>query len=1224
MANDLTKVNDLQNSLLESIQTVVNKALFQLDKDVTKICTITNIDKRSTGEYTVKDEVVEYQAYSADSSLTLDDRVYVLVPNGNQNNQKLIIGKVLTEKEAPYIYRSPFESIIETSSNLASGTAEMELIANVENIPGYTFDEIKISEEKPEDFKVTIKGTDYTITKEKLYELGLESARKFYNLFKGTVIKKDGQIENFSSTSYCFKTISVEESIDEILGLKFDIKTLLNTCNSGTYGVRLGISGKIQGESAYRIVEFTNEEMFGNTYNFSAFATQEKTFDVGAFESISQIDVLFFQGNDFITKDNKELSYRLVYDEYHNLLKDEIVPNIFLDNLYICFGKAIPTTGADYAFISCAEGKHYSRYNIETDGVRVEKKEKANDKSLVLKWLHNFEDGSYRLAKLNSDKTAFEETELADYYFDFYKYDIGSAGDPNGGVFWQKITGDNNKNPTLIFTPDVDLQNELIKVVITKKVNDSYTMILTSDILTLENDEKVNNRTVAEYLADLVIKPDDETNGQYYIYNEAGQLIDSTQAEKRRWFNFALLKNKISLSGDDYLKIDFPTEKTMFEFYTYKDNESENPSKITDGHILIKPKGSETINLTMENKKDEDETDSKLPYFYKIKYYNNPSYINNTVKVTLQVSKKLYYAEINMGFGIQGTKGTERTLIVELAGNYPYIYKPSSWVLEFYDLNIFLQDEKGNIVDLNKGDINTDKLSLSWYNKSISDNKFLTFSNENSENKYKICADWSKSEIKDYNAFSLNPEKYIYILKVDFLGGDTIIWKKDSEGNDVSETIKLNALEAYLPIPIRSQYEIAMVSGPTSVYYLSDGSTEFQKAPYEIDNDNGTFKIVVDDDDFITKEKAWVEAQKKTTMTDEEKNKIKKAYDAAKAFVGELDDENKLKVPTFYLKDSPNYAVLAKTKNGNFFGIYPILVLQNKYPSRVINKWDGKTLTIDNDNGLILSTAIAAGKKNPDNTFSGVMLGDWSNTPSTSDLRAQTGIYGFHNGEMSYAFKEDGTAFIGTSSNGGRIEFNGNSGLIKSANYDTIHQGMEINLGSYSDSKLTPPKITMKASDIDSTIKAIEIGENFNVDWNGNIWTKGGTITAGTLKSYTEKNNNQVGIISLDGYLNVFKEDDQGSIVGLMGRVKANTGETNPIKDDGIGFIVQLSDNLNDTYTSKFVAAIGSAGISYRDYFIALSDNGINIGKVEGEGIPKGKISFTNVDVDMKAYAVFG
>lgn len=1208
MANDLTKVNDLQNSLLESIQTVVNKALFQLDKDVTKICTITNIDKRSTGEYTVKDEVVEYQAYSADSSLTLDDRVYVLVPNGNQNNQKLIIGKVLTEKEAPYIYRSPFESIIETSSNLVSGTAEMELIANVEKIPNYSF-EIKAAKDDNK-FNVTIKGKDYTITQEKLYELGLASVRKFYNLFKGTafVTTENGDVVDFSPASFCLKTIVITEPINEILGLKFDIKTLLNACNTGTYGVRLGINGKIQGNSAYRIVEFTNEEMFGNTYDFSAFATQEKTFDVGAFESISQIDILFFQGNDFITKDNEKLSYPS---------KDEIVPNIFLNSLYICFGKAIPTTGADYAFISCAEGKHYSRYNIETDGKRVKEKEQANNKSLVLKWLHNFEDGSYKLATLNNEKPpSFKEAELTDYYFDFYRYDIGSAGDPNGGVFWQKIkriTGDNNKNPTLTFTPNVDLQNELIKVVITKKVNDSYTMILTSDILTLENDEKVNNRTVAEYLADLVIKPDDETNGQYYIYNEAGQLIDSTQAEKRRWFNFTLLKNPVTqLKDDDYLKIEFPTEKTMLEFY----NGAENPKKISESPITL-------------TKYDI----SQLKYFYKIKYYNNPSYINNTIKVTLQVSKKLYYAEINMGFGIQGTKGTERTLIVELAGNYPYVYhEKDNWNSErYYDLNIFLQGEKGDIIDLNTSTYQP-KLSLSWYNKSIINEEkdeegnvtypeFLEI--ENKDGKKQIKANWEY--FTGFSPFENYPEKYIYILKVDFLGGETTIWENNNEGKKVPKKVNLNALEAYLPIPIRSQFETAMATGPTSVYYLSDGSTEFQKAPYKIDNDNtGIFEIAIDDKNLLGAKLNWKDAESPTSgKTETEKKQAKDAYDNAlstlQPFVGELDTDNKLKVPTFYLKDSPNYAVLIKNSN-DFFGIYPILVLQNKYPSRVINKWDGKTLTIDNDNGLILSTAISAGKKNPDNTFSGVMLGDWSNTSSTSDLRAQTGIYGFHNGEMSYAFKEDGTAFIGTSSNGGRIEFNGNKGLIKSANYDKINQGMEINLGAYSGSKLTPPKITMKASNIDSAIKAIEIGENFNIDWDGNLWSKGGTITAGVLQSSDTKQNK----IELRGSFEVFDETKQlGSLTALMGFTKANTEiedlNLKELYESGVGFGVKLGNGDLDRYKTKVVAAVGSVGMSYADnYYISISENGISLGSVAAGG----KIHFNNLD--MKVYAVFG
>ena len=63
------------------------------------------------------------------------------------------------------------------------------------------------------------------------------------------------------------------------------------------------------------------------------------------------------------------------------------------------------------------------------------------------------------------------------------------------------------------------------------------------------------------------------------------------------------------------------------------------------------------------------------------------------------------------------------------------------------------------------------------------------------------------------------------------------------------------------------------------------------------------------------------------------------------------------------------------------------------------------------EDGVILTPAIAAGKKNSDNTFSGVMLGDWQQTDTADDITQQIGVYGFHHGAMSYAFKEDGTGF---------------------------------------------------------------------------------------------------------------------------------------------------------------------------------------------------------------------
>ena len=49
-------------------------------------------------------------------------------------------------------------------------------------------------------------------------------------------------------------------------------------------------------------------------------------------------------------------------------------------------------------------------------------------------------------------------------------------------------------------------------------------------------------------------------------------------------------------------------------------------------------------------------------------------------------------------------------------------------------------------------------------------------------------------------------------------------------------------------------------------------------------------------------------------------------------------------------------------------------------------------------------------------------------------LTKQTGIYGFNHGVMSYALKDDGTAFFGKDGQG-RIYFNGNSAQIYSANW---------------------------------------------------------------------------------------------------------------------------------------------------------------------------------------------
>ena len=91
----------------------------------------------------------------------------------------------------------------------------------------------------------------------------------------------------------------------------------------------------------------------------------------------------------------------------------------------------------------------------------------------------------------------------------------------------------------------------------------------------------------------------------------------------------------------------------------------------------------------------------------------------------------------------------------------------------------------------------------------------------------------------------------------------------------------------------------------------------------------------------------------------------------------------------------------------------------------MLNNWNGKDITTDNDTGTIMASAISAGKKESDNTFSGIVIGDWSRSDADASIKSQTGAYGFHHGSMSYALKEDGTAFFGKAGKG-RIYLDGN------------------------------------------------------------------------------------------------------------------------------------------------------------------------------------------------------
>ena len=358
---------------------------------------------------------------------------------------------------------------------------------------------------------------------------------------------------------------------------------------------------------------------------------------------------------------------------------------------------------------------------------------------------------------------------------------------------------------------------------------------------------------------------------------------------------------------------------------------------------------------------------------YTIGSFYSANKSNNTIMAKITKDNIEYTAIKTFTFGQAGTNGTDCTLVIDMIGNEKVDNKVltaiRSGTPDVYEFRAQLYDNQGKEIT------NFNKnVSWSWSLNTKFSNVFIE--DENKQN----C----KLRISTFSSLMNN----LMILSVLVKGwGDY-------------------DLQASYPIPITT-LENAYINGTTEVIYLSDGSPVFNKEFYALyqngkRKENITWSIIP------------------TTNT---------------AFIGTINNKNneyRLSPLSFYVKGADQYGVQAKVDN-EIVWTQPILVLQNKYPSAMVNKWDGKAL-LDSENNFLGVAQIAAGKKDDNNTFTGVLIGDYGGNADLS-LSKNTGIYGYYQGKQVYALKDDGTATFGKSGNG-QIEIKGDSGKIKSAGYD--------------------------------------------------------------------------------------------------------------------------------------------------------------------------------------------
>lgn len=336
--------------------------------------------------------------------------------------------------------------------------------------------------------------------------------------------------------------------------------------------------------------------------------------------------------------------------------------------------------------------------------------------------------------------------------------------------------------------------------------------------------------------------------------------------------------------------------------------------------------------------------------------------------------------------------------------------------------------------------------------------------------------------------------------------------------------------------------------------------------------------------------------------------------------------------------DGQVYGVRVYTASGYLLATIPVICRISHYASAYIDsmaQYNG-TVKIDKDN-IIYSPRILAGKYEGANVgqkvFTGVALGDYGGKDTEPSMRL-AGIYGFNKGTQVYAFKEDGTAFIG--SGNGRINFDGTNATLYNSNYES-NRGMLIDLdGSDIFCKNSNHQAYFGAGNEKNPLR---IGSNFSVDWGGNVNIGGNgsiNINNGTNGGFKADSNgiNMTGIISLsdreNNKVNIdskgisLSSGEQASVIISSSGIQLN-GSITGIDYNNLTNKPTIPDadslKMSDEQIAQAVSN-KSPGLYYEKGKLGINANGITAGSLNADRIGAGIL---NVTVGIKqGFSLYG
>lgn len=1104
--------NNYGEILCQATEILAQHLIDKVAYDSTILCTIVNDDEKELGKYRVQNSEAVFDAYTSDTSFKKGNQVYVSIPMGNWNEQKLIIAKKMDNINQPIAYKDPFDSFVNITNNLIGSDLKSQgLIAN---------DSVK-------------------------KQILLWSYNKDDS---DALIKNNGDIFNGYTR----------------LALSAEFQTWLKELGivAGDYGLNLII--EIEPEDSKDIKEDGNQvsssikvcslncsDMIGNPYNYESFYSQKKIFDISGLKNIKSMELWFYQ---------REGSF--LNNEY-KVVAPHKAPNIFVKDIAISLGYDTESFENDTLIIYTMDSVKYDVKKVPSE---------SNHKQLFTRWIHKFEDGSVKAVNLEDN---------IDYNLTWYRYEQGARSHTAySGVDWnplatqivaekqaiytiidkdwktyntQSLNGADTPTRNMAYNqawllPDTTKNEEKIKAIIQYNGNetDGYGSIVESAQLIFSNVTEVVNKATIDAIQALSINCEDDSFGNYLIYNLGGQIIDNAEAQKVREFKAYFNSAADDIEDDQMAELTeassiewiIPSQNTMIDVEDFISADYDEK----DGYYHIFRFGEK---LDGTAKFEDDGIDGSIRYQnsqrYRIKSHYTNNYSNNTIKCVITKNKIKYTTVKELTFGPAGTSGTDYTFVLDFNNGITALTIGSD---EKIIVKARLYDYSGKeIPNLNIRDI---QWSL--------DEKENTYQNDY----IKIIPQTDKDEIEIQLLDTVKsiPKDNYTILRA------TLKSAREYEKADEPDGWGDYDLLAYLPLPIRISKDYQSISGTTTIAYNGLGYLDhYFQNPYclnYIDYNvinyqlayNNYYYTKKDDINFNQRilkvnEIAEIIIQKNNYKQEEHYIKdINNVYvfkdnvlndkiqiiDGSWAISSGQDKPDKedpykpnmqknsnnqwyIKPINIYVENSMKELCIVgsiKDKDGKEINVWsqPLFVIQNKYPSSIINSWNGE-LTIDNANNAILAAKVAAGKKHDDNTFSGVMMGDWKGDDGRSSaeesITKNTGIYGFQKGVASFGFRDDGTAFIGKPG-AGRLEFNGDKSIIESNAFASGLGGLSLDFDKGVIKMYEPNKkhdnhksIILDAA---ATSYPFTIGDKFEVNWDGSIIAKDGSFENGYFSGY--------------------------------------------------------------------------------------------------------------------------